>query len=123
VILVDTNVWIDHLRDGDQLLRGLLERNEVLAHPWVTGELALGSLRGRAETLRLIGHLPQASVATPAELRALIDAHELFGLGLGYVDAQLLASTRLTPEADLWTRDRRLREAAARLGVVYAAEL
>ena len=68
MILVDTAVWVDHFRDDDPLLAGLLERGEVLAHPWVTGELALGHLRGRAEILRLLGHLPQATIATAAEL-------------------------------------------------------
>lgn len=119
MILVDTAVWVDHLRGRGSLLAGLLERGEVLGHPWVTGELALGHLRGRAEILRLLGHLPQATVATAAELLAFIDLHELFGLGIGYVDAQLLAATRLTDDAQLWTRDRRLRAAAERLDAAY----
>lgn len=93
MILVDTGVWIDHFRGGDALLTGLLERGETLAHTWVTGELALGHLRGRAEILRLLGHLPQATVATGAELLDFIERHELLGLGIGYVDAQLLAAT------------------------------
>ncbi len=115
MILVDTAIWIDHFRDGDPLLSELLERGEVLAHPWVTGELALGHLHGRAEILLLLGHLPQATVATAAELLAFIERHELFGLGVGYVDAQLLAATQLTGDARLWTRDRRLGAAAERL--------
>ncbi len=119
MIIVDTAVWIDHLRDGDDELAGLLENGGVLAHPWVTGELALGSLRDRAEILWLLDELPQARVATPAELLAFIGHHELYGLGIGYVDAQLLAATMLT-DAVLWTRDRRLRTAAERLGVAYA---
>lgn len=119
MIVVDTVVWIDHLRDGDDELGGLLEHGGVLAHPWVTGELALGGLRGRAEILRLLDELPQAQVATPAELRAFVGHHELYGLGIGYVDAQLLAATILS-DAVLWTRDRRLRTAAERLGIAYA---
>lgn len=119
MILVDTTVWVDHFRDGDPLLAELLDRGETLAHPWVTGELALGQLRGRAEILRLLGHLPQATVATAAELLGFIERHELSGLGIGYVDAQLLAATKLTGDAQLWTRDRRLRAAAERLGAVY----
>jgi predicted nucleic acid-binding protein len=122
VILVDTAVWIDHLRDGDPALTALLERGEVLAHPWITGELALGRLRARAEILKLLGDLPQAAVATPAELVAFIERHELYGVGVGYVDAQLLAATKLTADARLWTRDRRLSEAAARLGAAYPSE-
>ena len=122
MILVDTTVWIDHFRDGDPRLAHLLERGESLAHPWVIGELALGQLRARAEILRLLAQLPQATVATAAELLGFIERHELFGLGIGYVDAQLLASTLLTRDAQLWTRDRRLRAAAERLGAAYAED-
>ena len=120
MILVDTAVWIDHLRDGDARLAELLERGVVLAHPWITGELALGQLRGRAEILRLLSALPQAAVATPAELLGHIEHHELSGTGIGYVDVQLLAATMLTDDATLWTRDRRLHTAAHRLDVAYA---
>lgn len=110
---VVTAVWIDHFRDGDSQLIELLDRGAVLAHPWVTVELALGHLRGRAEILRLLDDLPQASVASAAELLALVEHHELYGLG--FVDAQLLAATLLTDDAALWTRDRRLDAAAQRL--------
>jgi predicted nucleic acid-binding protein len=120
VIIVDTAVWIDHLREGDTKLAALLEHGRVLAHPWVTGELALGSLRDRAEVLRLLDELPQAPVATPVELLAFIGDHELYGVGIGYVDAQLLAATMLAGAA-LWTRDRRLRAAADGLGVAHAS--
>jgi predicted nucleic acid-binding protein len=119
VILVDTAVWIDHFRDVDRELTELLDRSVVLAHPWVIGELALGRLRGRVEILRLLGGLPQATVATPAELLALIELRELYGLGIGYVDAQLLAATMLTDDAALWTRDRRLHAAAQRLELAF----
>ena len=119
MILVDTAVWIDHFRDVDRELTELLDRSVVLAHPWVIGELALGRLRGRVEILRLLGGLPQATVATPAELLALIELRELYGLGIGYVDAQLLAATMLTDDAALWTRDRRLHAAAQRLELAF----
>jgi predicted nucleic acid-binding protein len=122
VILVDTSVWVDHFRHGDGRLAGLLDRGEALAHPWVTGELALGRLRGRSEILRLLGQLPQATVATAAELLVFIERHPLFGAGIGYVDTQLLATTMLTDGAQLWTRDRRLHSAAERLGAAYTAE-
>ena len=122
MILVDTAIWIGHLRGGDPVLVDLLERGEVVGHPWVTGELALGHLRGRSEILRLLGQLPQATVATAAELLVFIDRHELFGLGIGYVDAQLLAATRLTGAARLWTFDRRLAAAAEQLDAAYAPE-
>lgn len=122
MILVDTAVWIDHFRETDRQLTTLLERSVVLAHPWVTGELALGNLRGRAEILRLLDDLPQATVATPAELLVVIDHRELYGVGIGYVDAQLLAATMLTDGAKLWTRDRRLLAAAHRLDLAYATQ-
>jgi predicted nucleic acid-binding protein len=119
VILVDTSIWVDHFRDGDPVLVTVLEHGQALAHPWVTGELALGRLRDRAGVLQLLDQLPQAVVATAAELLAFIAHHTLFGVGIGYVDAQLLASARLTEDAQLWTRDRRLQAVAERLGLAY----
>ncbi len=88
----------------------------VLGHPWVTGELALGHLNRRNEVLGLLANLPQATVATPAEVLALVERHELHGAGIGYVDAQLLAATLLTEDGTLWTRDKRLAAVATRLG-------
>jgi hypothetical protein len=79
----------------------------VLAHPWVTGEIALGQLADRDNVLALLGNLPQAQVATDRELARFISDQRLYALGVAYVDAQLLAATRLTPNAQLWTRDRR----------------
>jgi len=96
VILVDTSIWIDYLRAGHLTLAHLLERGSVLGHPWVVGELALGHLSQRQEILGLLNSLPQAAVATPAEILTFIEHHELHGLGIGYVDAQLLAATQLT---------------------------
>lgn len=119
MILVDTGVWIDHLGRGDPVLSGMLERGDVLGHPWIVGELALGNLQRRKDTLHLIGQLPQASVATTAEILEFIERHELAGVGVGYVDAQLLAATLLSGDARIWTRDRRLREAAARVDVAF----
>jgi predicted nucleic acid-binding protein len=115
VILVDTSIWVDHLRAGHPILVALLERGLVVAHPWVIGELALGRLSRRDEVIGLLGGLPQATVATPDEVLALVERHRLDGFGIGYVDAQLLAATRLTPDAALWTGDRRLHDAATRL--------
>jgi predicted nucleic acid-binding protein len=123
VILVDTAVWIDHFRQRSSRLADELERGQVLGHPWVTGELALGHLRNRAEILRLLGQLPQATLATTTELLDFIDRHELYGAGLGYVDAQLLAATRLTDDALLWTHDRRLHAAAERLGAAHTSDV
>lgn len=117
MIVVDTSIWIDHLRAGDIELTRLLNNNEVLAHPWVAGELALGHLSQRTEVLRLIHNLPRATVATDEEVLGLIDSRQLFGFGIGYVDAHLLAATLLTSGARLWTRDKRLTSTATRLGI------
>jgi predicted nucleic acid-binding protein len=117
VILVDTSVWIDHLRIGDPKLTRLLQDAQVLAHPWVIGELALGQLSGRSEILGLLSNLPLATVATDAEVMTLIETQRLFGLGIGYVDAHLLAATLLTTDASLWTRDKRLAAASTDLGI------
>lgn len=117
MILVDTSVWVDHLRAGRSTLVRLLDDGLVLGHPWVVGELALGHLSQRHEVLRLLGSLPQATVATEEEeVMTLADHHRLYGLGIGYVDAQLLAATQLTSDAALWTGDRRLAAVASQLG-------
>ena len=120
MILVDTSVWIDHLRTNDKSLSNLLAAGRVLAHPFVTGELALGNLRQRAIILEALSDLPQAKVATDMEVRHFIDAQALFGRGIGYVDAHLLASVRLTAGAVIWTRDKRLHGVADRLKLAMA---
>jgi predicted nucleic acid-binding protein len=117
VILVDTSVWVDHLRESDMVLSKLLERRQVLAHPFVIGELALGNLKQRDVILDSLRGLPRALVGTDDEVHAYIDHHAFFGLGIGYVDAHLLAATSLTLAAQFWTRDKRLRGAAGRLGI------
>jgi predicted nucleic acid-binding protein len=119
VTLVDTSVWVDHLRRGDALLRAALEVGDVATHPFVIGELACGSLRRREEVLRLLAALPRTRVATHEEAMALIDAHALGGAGVGWVDVHLLAASRLS-RVRLWTRDRRLQAVADRLGVAQA---
>lgn len=96
MILVDTSTWIDHLRSGDAQLVALLQNGKVLGHPWVRGELALSNLALRKEVLGLLHNLPQATVATDVEVITLIHLHRLCGIGIGYVDAHLLASTRLS---------------------------
>lgn len=121
MILVDTSIWIDHLRVGDKALSDLLEATEVAIHPLVLGELAVGSIRGRETFLGLLRQLPNVPVADTAEVLAFVDTHALHGQGLGIVDVHLLASTLLTPDGWLWTRDARLRKAAAALGVSWQA--
>ena len=117
MILVDTSVWIDHLRQGDAVLAGLLDRGRVLGHPFVTGELAIGGMRQRGLILQALRGLPQAVVARDPEVLDFIERETLFGTGLGYIDVHLLAAVRLTSDALLWTRDKRLLAAALRMSV------
>ncbi|WP_308465418.1 type II toxin-antitoxin system VapC family toxin [Rathayibacter soli] len=119
MILVDTAVWIDHLHHAEPMLLELLKRTQVLGHPMVIGELALGSLRDRGDVLGLLAQLPSATVATHEEVMQLVQQRRLFGQGLSLVDAHLLASTLLTPGANIWTRDKRLAAAAAALDVAF----
>ena len=116
MILVDTSIWIDHFRRDDPRLIDTLERGEVLIHPFVIGEVALGSLGRRVAVLGLLLDQPSAPMAMDAEVLALIETEHLHGSGIGYVDAHLLAAARLSG-AGLWTRDRRLHAVAERLGV------
>jgi predicted nucleic acid-binding protein len=117
MILVDTSVWVDHLRIGDELLQDLLDKDQVLAHPFVIGELGLGSIPRRAATLLQLFRLPAANVASHDEVMRLVDQQRLYGLGLSYADVHLLAATRLTPAASLWTRDKGLSAAAEKLSL------
>ena len=121
MILVDTSVWVDHLRARDRMLADLLDAGRVLTHPFVIGELALGNLRQRDLIVDALRDLPPASVATDREVLQFIDRNALFGLGIGYVDAHLLAATRLTANTVLWTRDKRLFLAADRLSLAAGA--
>ena len=121
MILVDTSVWVDHLRSGDARLADLLERGAVLGHPFVVGEIACGNLARRGVTLRLLQDLPMALVAEAHEVLVFIDHHKLHGKGLGYVDMHLLVATALTGGATLWTRDRRLHAVAHEVGCAYGA--
>jgi predicted nucleic acid-binding protein len=120
VILVDSSVWVDHLRKGDAILARILNAERVLAHPFVVGELALGNLRQRESILAALQDLPQATVASNTEVLRFIDQEALYGRGIGYVDAHLLASARLTAGGSLWTRDKRVRAVASRLGLAAA---
>ena len=122
MILVDTSVWVDHLRANEPLLASLLTRNRVLGHPFVRGELALGNLRQRETILSALDNLPQAPLVFNDEVNYFIEKNVLFGLGIGLVDAHLLASTRLMGNTRLWTRDKRLLTAAVRLNLSAAVE-
>jgi predicted nucleic acid-binding protein len=117
VILVDTSVWVDHLRVGNKIVVSLLEAGLALVHPFIVGELALGNLQQRQVILASLQDLPQANLAADQEVLHFIERHALAGLGIGYVDAHLLVSTRLTTGSSLWTRDKRLLRVAERLGL------
>jgi predicted nucleic acid-binding protein len=114
VILVDTSVWIDHLRDGRSDLASLLDRGEVLMHPFVVGELACGNLSARDATIELLEQLRAITVADHVEVMAFIERQRLHGCGVGYIDVHLLASAAIDG-AHLWTKDRRLRALANKL--------
>ncbi len=115
MILVDTSVWVEHLRRGLPRLATLLQEGEVMIHPWVIGELACGILRNRQQVLELLLGLPMATVASDTEVLLLIERERLMGRGIGYVDAHLLASVRLS-HCRLWTQDRRLAAVALEQG-------
>ena len=117
MILADTSVWIDHLRKGVPALAEALERQEILTHPFVIGEVACGNLVHRQEVLALMAALPAAMVATHEEVLLFIDERRLMARGIGFIDAHLLASAALSRETQLWTRDKRLGAVAAELGL------
>ncbi len=118
MVLVDTSVWIDHLRRAEPRLSELLDEAEVAIHPFVIGELACGNLKNRGEILALLHALPCASRIEDAELLMFIDRHKLSGHGLGLVDIHLLASCQFDSLA-LWTTDTRLKSAATKLGLAF----
>lgn len=120
MILVDTSVWINHLRRSDPALKALLLRGRVLSHTFVVGELAMGSLKQRDLILRQMQSLPQSIVAQDAEVLEFVRNESLHGLGIGYIDAHFLASVRLTAGSVLWTGDKRLHAVAQRLGVAFS---
>jgi predicted nucleic acid-binding protein len=116
VILVDTPVWIDHFHAPIADFQGLLVGNVVLTHPWVIGEIALGSIKHRQEVLEAMNELPVVTVAKTDELHALLNAHQLWSRGIGWVDLGLLASARLS-HAALWTRDKGMAACAGEIGI------
>ncbi len=117
MILVDTAIWIDHFRRGNAALFELLDAGQVLIHPFVVGELMLGSPRPSNAILKLLQNLPEAPRATDQEIFTFVDAHSLSGRGIGFVDAHLLAAVSLAADATLWTRDKRLLAAARQLSL------
>ncbi len=119
MILVDTSVWVDHLRAGDRRLAELLQANSVAIHPFVVGEIACGSLSDRRQILELLNQLPMAPVAEYDEVLGFLERNRLYTRGIGYVDVHLLASAMLGGTT-LWTRDKRLQTVAESLGCAHA---
>lgn len=117
MILVDTSVWVDHLRRGEPQLAELLDGSGVVTHPFVVGEIACGKLADRPLILELLQALPAVVVADNDEALGFIEHHGLYGKGIGYIDVHLLASVALTDGARLWTRDKRLHSVADELGL------
>jgi len=119
MVLVDTSVWIDHLRFSELQLITLLEHGRVSIHPMVIGELACGNLKNRKELLALLKNLPHAVEASHKEVFHCIEKNKLMGKGIGFVDSHLLASSLLSPNTVLWTRDRRLNDLAGLLDICW----
>ena len=117
MILADTSVWIDHFRSGNPEMREHLDRGDIVVHPFIIAELALGSLRERSKMLALLDLMPQVRMARLSEVRLTIEARRLYNLGIGLTDAHLIASVFINPPTLLWTKDRRLRKAAEGLGI------
>ena len=117
MILVDTSIWIDHVRRTDEALVRLLEDGVVVQHPFVIGEIALGVLKNRAQIIAELRALPTVAVASHDEVMLFVERRRLHGVGIGLVDVHLLVSAHLTPDCRLWARDRRLRGAAEDLGI------
>lgn len=117
MILADTSVWIEHFRSGNIELQKALNQGQVVIHQYVIAELALGSLKDRTRTLAMLDLLPQVRSAQINELRTMIEARRLYGLGIGLTDAHLIASTLLDPPTLLWTKDKQLRRVAEALRI------
>lgn len=118
-VVVDTSIWIDYLRRGDDHLAELLDRAQVLMHPWILGELTLGGASRNPQVSALLNALSTAPLVSETELMTFIDARSLHGHGIGYVDAQLLAATSLAQGATLWSRDKSLRTVARNFGIAH----
>jgi len=118
MILVDTSIWIDHLRQSEPGLVSLLENDQVLMHPWVRGELALGSIKDRINFIDYLSRLPELRPANTPGIMELIEHFHLHGRGIGWVDAGLLAACLAWP-CRIWTRDKRMADIAAELGAGY----
>ena len=118
MVLVDTSVWVSHFRWGNVHLQSLLIEDVVVCHPFIIGELACGHLRNRKEILSLLQFLPSVKMLDPVEVLEFIEQDHLMGLGIGFIDVHLLASALLN-RVSLWTFDKKLRQATAKLKILY----
>jgi predicted nucleic acid-binding protein len=119
MIVVDSSIWIDHIHHGEPHLGSLLLRDHALMHPHALGEIALGNIRNREQVIDRFLLIPVPYVAKEGHMLTLIESDDLIATGIGYTDAHLLASALLTPGGKLWTRDKKLRLQAERLGIAY----
>lgn len=120
MILADTSVWADHLRRADPTMMACLDVGEIVMHPFVLGELALGSMPKYDAVVAALLALPSIQTARPEDVLVLVRQNQLMGKGIGYIDAHVLASALIEPDTKLWTRDKRLKRAAEILGVASA---
>jgi hypothetical protein len=118
MVLVDTSVWVSHLRDGNVGLEKLLNDGEVVCHPFIVGELACGNLKNRHEILTSLQSLPMTILAEDVEVLSFIENHQLMGKGLGYIDVHLIAAAVLT-DVPLWTLDKTLDKITKKIGINY----
>ena len=118
MVLVDTSLWVDHLREGNARLAIMLNEGTVVCHPFIIGEIASGTIRNRLEILSLLQSLPMAETVEQNEVLQFIEHNKLAGKGLSYVDIHLLASAVLTG-IPLWTLDKQLKQASVKLGIDY----
>ena len=118
MVLVDTSIWVSHLRDGDSQLEELLNNGDVICHPFIIGELACGNLKNRTEIISLLKSLPTALLVDFEEFLFFVDQNGIYGRGIGFVDVHLLASAQISG-ATLWTADKRLKSAAGQLGLAF----
>lgn len=118
-VLADTSLWIDHIAGKPTAIPDLLKRRRIALHPLVVGELAMGSLKNRSLFIRELKKLPSVAAASHSEVMAFVEWQELFGTGIGFVDAHLLASAKTTDKLTIATKDRRLASQAERLGLAF----
>ena len=118
MVLADSSIWIDHFCKANDELKELLNSDRILTHPFILGELCIGNFRKRDVVLTMLKLLPKAIVASDEEVGVFIEKHQLYGLGVGYIEMHLLASAILT-KTRLWTGDKKLKEIAINLGCAY----